>query len=123
MLGAGAAFIGGDALYDVERFAVAAGGAAEGAYVTYARTGEGGKDADWKRRYDATMVLLSAVEKAAAKQPDGSLAIGRKALAEALRSMNYDGVTGKIAFDDKGDRTGTMVVVNKVVKGKFEEVR
>lgn len=134
--------ISGDGLFSgedyVRDFIEASGGAAEGSYITYAKIPQGAKYADWKKRYeskygpvgtfsaqgyDAAMILLNAVEKVAQVQGDGSLAIGKKVLADIIRSTRYSGVTGDIAFDDKGDRTNSAVVVNKVVGSKFQEVQ
>ena len=59
---------------------------------------------------------MRAVEKAAEKQADGSLVIGKKALRDAVGDTGYDGITGRIAFDPHGDRTGSVVKIYKVVE-------
>jgi branched-chain amino acid transport system substrate-binding protein len=66
--------------------------------------------------YDAAHILMRAVEKAAKKKPDGSLLIGKKALRDAVSATRLDGITGKISFDKYGDRTGSVVVIYKVVE-------
>lgn len=131
-------FMSGDGLFDAKDYIEASGGAAEGTYITYAKTPQGAKYADWKKRYedkygpigtftaqgyDAAAILLNAVDKVGKVQGDGSLAIGKKALADAVRSTPYSGVTGEITFDANGDRTGSVVVVNKVVGAKFQEIQ
>ena len=133
-VGLKAAFMSDDGCYDVKDFIEAAGGAAEGSYVTFAKSPEGEKFALWKKRYeakygplgafsaqgyDAAMILLRAIEQAAKKQPDGSLLIGKKALADAVRSGKYEGVTGRLSFDQRGDVLGAIVVVNKVEGKQF----
>jgi ABC-type branched-subunit amino acid transport system substrate-binding protein len=56
--------------------------------------------------YDATGVLLTNIDKVAQIAPDGSLVIGRQALANAVRSTeNYEGITGLISIDKRGNRT------------------
>jgi serine/threonine protein kinase/ABC-type branched-subunit amino acid transport system substrate-binding protein len=55
--------------------------------------------------YDATTILIRAIEKVAQVDEAGNLIIGREALARAVRATaDYDGVTGTISFDDNGDR-------------------
>lgn len=56
------------------------------------------------------------------EQPDGSLVIGKKALADAVRTTEYDGLTGKITFDEKGDpKTDIhMLAIRKVENGAFK---
>jgi len=56
------------------------------------------------------------VEKVAKKQPNGTLIIGKKALRDAVAKTSYTGITGKIEFDENGDRTGSVVVIYKVVE-------
>jgi branched-chain amino acid transport system substrate-binding protein len=56
--------------------------------------------------YDATNVMLSAIEQVAQYAPDGSLVIGRQALSEAIRATKgFDGITGIITLDNKGNLT------------------
>jgi ABC-type branched-subunit amino acid transport system substrate-binding protein/Tol biopolymer transport system component len=55
--------------------------------------------------YDATGILLRAIEQVAIVDPSGSLVIGRQALANAVRATpGHQGVTGLISFDERGDR-------------------
>ena len=96
-------------------------------YVTYAKE----PDPQWVKKlesiygprqtfspqaYDAAKVLMAAVAKVAKKKADGTLVIGKKALRDAIRGTHMNGITGKIAFDKHGDRTGSVVVIYKVVK-------
>lgn len=137
-VGISSKFISDEGLYDEKDYIQASGGAAEGTYVTYAKTIEGTKFADWKKKYeakygpigtytahayDAALVLLDAIEKVAKVGADGSLQIDKKALADAVRATKVEGVTGPVKFDDRGDRVGAVVVVYEVKGGKFVEVK
>lgn len=54
--------------------------------------------------YDSAEILLEAVEKAAVREPDGTLHIGRKALRDAMyATSSFDGVTGRLACGELGD--------------------
>ena len=54
--------------------------------------------------YDATMMVLAAIEKVAKKDPDGTLYIGRKALRDALyATKDFKGLTGNLVCDKYGD--------------------
>lgn len=54
--------------------------------------------------YDAADLLLSAIEKAAERSPDGTLHIGRRALREALyQTKAHPGATGAFTCDRFGD--------------------
>ncbi|MBW1799638.1 MAG: branched-chain amino acid ABC transporter substrate-binding protein [Deltaproteobacteria bacterium] len=120
-------FMSDDGCYTEKDFIQAGGKAALGAYVTYAKQ----PDPDWVKRfeskygprqtfspqaYDAANILMKAVEKAARQAADGSLKIGKKALRNAVADTDYEGITGRIKFDAHGDRTGSVVVIYKVVE-------
>ncbi|MBW1816917.1 MAG: branched-chain amino acid ABC transporter substrate-binding protein [Deltaproteobacteria bacterium] len=120
-------FMSDDGCFTEKDFIQAGGKATNGCYITYAKE----PDAVWVKRfeakygprqtfspqaYDAANILMRAVEKVAKKQADGSLVIGRKALRDAVAATGYDGITGRIAFDAHGDRTGSVVKVYKVVE-------
>lgn len=120
-------FMCDDGCYTEKDFIQAGGKAANGSYVTYAKQ----PDPAWAKRfeakygprqtfspqaYDAANILMMAVEKVAQKQADGALVIGKKALRDAVADTDYEGITGKIGFDAYGDRTGSVVVIYKVVE-------
>ena len=120
-------FMSDDGCYTEKDFIQAGGKATNGCYVTYAKE----PDPVWVKRfeakygprqtfspqaYDATKILMMAVEKIAKKQADGSLVIGKKILRDAVADTDYEGITGKIKFDPYGDRTGSVVVIYKVVE-------
>jgi branched-chain amino acid transport system substrate-binding protein len=114
-LGINAKFMGGDGIC-TEELAKLAGDSMADNQVVCAEAGGVGKDkaaamdkwkADFKKRtgadvqiyapyvYDAVMVMASAMQKANSADP-------AKYLPE-LAKISYDGITGKIAFDAKGD--------------------
>jgi len=61
--------------------------------------------------YDATNVMIAAMQKAASTDPV-------KYLPE-LAKTSFDGVTSKITFDEKGDLKGGAITMYQVQKGKW----
>jgi len=127
-------FMGADGI-KAKDFIEAAGEAAEGVYASaadFAEAGPGLADflAEYKSTYgeeppgpfhahgyDATMLILNAIEQAGKVDPEGNLHIGRKALSEAVRgTKDYQGISGHISCDENGD-CGTGSVAISVVKG------
>lgn len=53
--------------------------------------------------YDATNLLLSAIEQVAVTEDDGTVHIGRQALRDALYSATLDGAAGTLQCDNFGD--------------------
>ena len=64
--------------------------------------------------YDATNVLIAAIAKVGTDPAK---------IIDAVRATSMDGVTGKIAFDDKGDIKDGAVTVFMVKGGKWETVQ
>ena len=64
--------------------------------------------------YDAVNVMIAAMQKAGSAEP-------AKYLPE-LGKVVHDGVTAKIAFDDKGDLKGGAVTMYQVRQGKWQVV-
>jgi branched-chain amino acid transport system substrate-binding protein len=64
--------------------------------------------------YDAVFVLAEAMKKANSTEP-------AKVLAE-LKKVQFNGVTGPIAFDDKGDLKNGPITINVVKGGKWVPV-
>jgi ABC-type branched-subunit amino acid transport system substrate-binding protein len=74
-----------------ERYAQSLEGADLGFYAAYA--------------YDATAVLIHAIQQVAVVDAAGNLVVGRQAMADAVRSTSgYPGITGAISLDAQGDR-------------------
>lgn len=131
-------FMGDEGLHDEKDYIAAAGRAAEGSYITAPATSKVKSAIEFEEKfkkkygplgvftrqgYDCTLALIMAIEKAAKKEADGSLVIGKKALADALRAVEFSGATGKVAFDENGDNKGALWKVDTVKGGKFVEVR
>lgn len=67
--------------------------------------------------YDATMLLLRAIQQTAETSPDGTVRISRTAIRDALYSTrNYQGLTGNLTCDQYGDCADPNIVVYKIVK-------
>ncbi len=66
--------------------------------------------------YDATNILLAAIEKVAVKDADGTVHIGRQALRDAMyATKDFNGLTGKLTCDANGDcATGEALGVFKL---------
>ncbi|WP_299285505.1 branched-chain amino acid ABC transporter substrate-binding protein [Thermoflexus sp.] len=70
--------------------------------------------------YDATAIVLKAIE--AAIQEAGGQKPSRKAVAEKVRATkDFQGITGVITFDERGDPVKAKYFVMKVVSGKPED--
>jgi branched-chain amino acid transport system substrate-binding protein len=71
--------------------------------------------------YDATNLLLAAIETASTEEQDGTLYIGRQALRRALYSTkNFVGLTGRLTcnrFGDCGSARFTVVRIDEVAAG------
>ena len=65
--------------------------------------------------YDATMVMVAAMQKANSTDP-------KKYLPE-LAKISHDGVTGKISFDPKGDIKNGALTLDTYKAGKREQMR
>jgi len=66
--------------------------------------GEAPSAAFWAHSYDATVLLLSAIDKVAVELDDGSLFIDRQALRDELTATKgFSGIIGTLSCDDFGD--------------------
>jgi branched-chain amino acid transport system substrate-binding protein len=133
-------FVGPDSLFNARDFIGTGGAATEGAVLTAgpvpdlaftdrfnARFGRIPSTSFVLQAYDATRVLLEAIEEAAEEDSGGALTIDRHALAEALRSQSHSGLTGTIQFDERGDRSGMApreagISIYRVNNAAFEQV-
>jgi branched-chain amino acid transport system substrate-binding protein len=127
-VGLNAPMVSGDGVID-QVFVQIAGPAADGTYLTFSpdttrlpsaqeilkkyrtRYGEPGPYSFYA--YDAAQVLLLGIQKAGTM--DGF------AISQAIHTSSYDGITGRIQFDSKGDLTVTQYVVWITKGGQFEE--
>lgn len=67
------------------------------------REGEPPSAAFWAHAYDATTMLLAAIDEVAVEQDDGSLFIDRAELRDAITASSFSGMIGDLACDDFGD--------------------
>ena len=73
--------------------------------------------------YDATNMLLNAIEQVAVEDADGTLYIPRTALLNAAYATNgMDGITGTISCNDNGDCADPKIGVTQIVDGAFVPV-
>jgi len=73
--------------------------------------------------FDATNILLDAVEAVAQQGADGTLLIGRQALRDAVAATSgYAGLTGTLTCSEYGDCADAKIAVSKVVDGAFVPV-
>lgn len=137
-----ATFMGADGIAD-QKFIDQAGGAAEGAYVSRGPTpstsgydkfaadykAEYGKDPGQfsEHAYDATNVIIAAIEKVATVDSSGNLVIDRQKLIDAAYATKLpDGASGPIEFNSSGDRViaaGTVDRIDQVKDGKLERIQ
>lgn len=133
-------FVSSDGTF-TPKFIETAGDAAQGAYASFgsaqqgnsyeayvkAYEAKGGKKENIvfsPQTYDAVKVLVEALKVASKVDAEGNLVIGRKALADAVRAVKTEGVTGAISFDSNGDRPpeSTNVVINQVKGTEWVQV-
>lgn len=63
--------------------------------------------------YDATNILISAIEKAKSNNSE-------KIAKTIHKTKDFQGLTGKLSFDEKGDLVNPNFTIYKVEKGKFQ---
>ncbi len=131
--------MGGDGLYDGEYIKLA-GTAAEGDFATSVGLPldllPKGQDftAEFKKAYPgeeiaaydaysydaATVIMNAAVEVAGKLGADKvSTTAGKKAVIDAVAKTDFEGITGKISFDSKGDTTNKAITLYTVTSGKW----
>jgi branched-chain amino acid transport system substrate-binding protein len=67
--------------------------------------------------YDAANAIIAALKTSLASASDAKSA--REATVKAMASVNFDGVTGKVGFDEFGDAVSKVLTVYKVEGGKW----
>ncbi|MFE9887456.1 branched-chain amino acid ABC transporter substrate-binding protein [Streptomyces scopuliridis] len=73
--------------------------------------------------YDAGWTIIQAV-KAVVAANDGKLPDdAREKVVEATSKVSFDGVTGKVSFDEYGDTTNKQLTVYKVEGGTWKDVK
>ena len=68
--------------------------------------------------YDAANVIIAALAKSTASGSKSGQAL-RDEVTKGVQDANYDGITGKITFDQFGDTTVKVLTVYQVKSGKF----
>jgi branched-chain amino acid transport system substrate-binding protein len=73
--------------------------------------------------FDATNMILDAIEKVAIEGGDGTLLIGRQALRDALYATSgMEGITGTITCDEYGDCADPKISVSEIQSNEFVRV-
>ncbi|MCB0183564.1 MAG: branched-chain amino acid ABC transporter substrate-binding protein, partial [Caldilineaceae bacterium] len=73
--------------------------------------------------FDATNLVLDAIEEVAVQNEDGSLTIGRQALIDAIAATSgYEGITGTLSCDENGDCADPRIAVSQVQDGAFQAI-
>jgi branched-chain amino acid transport system substrate-binding protein len=73
--------------------------------------------------YDATNILLDAIEATATVDANGNLVIDRDAISEYVRSVtDYQGLTGVLNADGAGEMSVADIGISQVRDGAFVEV-
>ena len=87
------------------------GRTAEGLLAEYVDSyGEEPSGGYWGHAYDATVMLLSAIDRVAVEL-EGTLYIDRAALRDEMSRSNFDGIIGPITCDDYGDCGSQRITV------------
>lgn len=67
--------------------------------------------------HDAAMMILAAIERAAVREPSGTLHIGRLALLEQLYSTRgLEGMTGVLSCSEHGDCSEPILAIYEIVR-------
>ncbi|MEU6606070.1 branched-chain amino acid ABC transporter substrate-binding protein [Streptomyces shenzhenensis] len=73
--------------------------------------------------YDSGWAIIEAVKKVV-EDNDGKLPSDARAkVSEAMQNVSFDGVTGKVSFDEYGDATNKQLTVYAVKNGAWESVK
>ncbi|MFB6807923.1 MULTISPECIES: branched-chain amino acid ABC transporter substrate-binding protein [unclassified Streptomyces] len=73
--------------------------------------------------YDAGWSVIQAVKAVVAANNGKLPSDARAKVVEALGKVSFEGVTGKVAFDEYGDTTNKQLTVYKVEGGKWVDVK
>ncbi|MEW2394838.1 branched-chain amino acid ABC transporter substrate-binding protein [Streptomyces sp. NPDC046862] len=73
--------------------------------------------------YDSAWAIIEAVKKVV-EDNDGKLPDDARAkITEAMQNVSFDGVTGKVSFDEFGDTTNKQLTVYSVEGGEWKPVK
>jgi len=124
-------FIGADGTFS-ERFIELAGLRSEGAYIIGNTVNESSPVLEafkqkFRKRfktnvtayamnsYDSAKILLEAIKEVKVDNP--------RLISAAIKNISYNGVTGKISFDEIGDTVSRRMQAYRVVQGQFVKVK
>ena len=73
--------------------------------------------------YDATTAIINAVKAAKEAKDDISGDELRSKVVEEVQKTDFEGISGKLAFDEFGDTTNKQLTVYQVEDGKWKDVK
>jgi len=73
--------------------------------------------------YDSAWAIIEAVKKVVDDNGGTLPSDARAKVTEAMQHVSFDGVTGKVSFDEYGDATNKQLTVYAVKNGVFEPVK
>ncbi|WP_369238133.1 branched-chain amino acid ABC transporter substrate-binding protein [Streptomyces sp. R21] len=73
--------------------------------------------------YDAAWAIIQAVKSVVSDNGGKLPSDARAKITKAMSSVSFDGVTGKVAFDQYGDTTNKQLTVYKVENGAWKSVK
>ncbi|GHG71478.1 branched-chain amino acid ABC transporter substrate-binding protein [Streptomyces griseocarneus] len=73
--------------------------------------------------YDAAWAIIQAVKKTVADNNGKLPADPRAKILDAVGKVSFDGVTGKVSFDQYGDTTNKQLTVYQVTNGAWKSVK
>ncbi|MFE7956868.1 MULTISPECIES: branched-chain amino acid ABC transporter substrate-binding protein [unclassified Streptomyces] len=72
--------------------------------------------------YDSAQAIIEAVKKVVADNNGKLPSDARAKITEAMQNVSFDGVTGKVSFDQYGDTTNKQLTVYAVENGAWKTV-
>ncbi|MFJ3230382.1 branched-chain amino acid ABC transporter substrate-binding protein [Streptomyces sp. NPDC086787] len=72
--------------------------------------------------YDSTWAIIEAVKKVVDDNGGKLPSDAREKVTAAMQNVSFDGVTGKVSFDEYGDATNKQLTVYSVEKGAWTSV-
>ncbi|QDY76250.1 branched-chain amino acid ABC transporter substrate-binding protein [Streptomyces qinzhouensis] len=73
--------------------------------------------------YDAAWAIIQAVKSVVDANGGKVPGDARAKVTEALAKVSFDGVTGKVSFDEFGDTTNKQLTVYRVEKGEWKSIK
>lgn len=132
---------GGDAVFS-DTYISTAGSTSEGDYVTsvgapleslpaakefIAKYKAAGYKGDYGTyggySYDAANAIVNAVKKVVDANHGKLPSDARAKIVQAVQNSDFQGITGKVSFDEYGDTTNKQLTVYKVTSGKWKAVQ